>query len=168
MMKFFVSALFAVTLSLPCFSQKESLGLLKFSIPSTWQQQTRLELTSYLNPNPDAGIREIICFPQEPAAAPKIDSSFKKEWKRLLPTAAAPLTPQPKKRTSFSGLAYAENGAEAEIEGRKQFVQLYVFAVEKEVQSFILVADNLAAFKKLREEISAFLDSVYTIKKRKD
>ena len=39
--------------------------------------------------------------------------------------------------------------------------------MEKEVQSFILVADNLAAFKKLREEISTFLDSVDTIKKRK-
>ena len=163
--------LFLVALtSLSCiagFSQKESLGLLKFNIPGTWQKQVRMEFTSFLNPNPDAALHEIMGFPPE-AAAPKIDSSFKNEWNRLLPKAGTPVTPKPKKRASFSGLSYAENGAETEIEGKKQFVQLYVFAVDKEVQSFILVAEDLAAFKKLREEIAAFLDSVDTIKKRKD
>jgi hypothetical protein len=166
-MKFLFLLVLAAFSSVCGFSQKESFGLLKFNIPTTWQQQTRMEFTTFLNPNPEATLHEIMCFSPE-ASAPKIDSSFKSEWSRLLPNAGTPLTPKPKKRASFSGLNYAENGAEADIEGKKQFVQLYVFAVDNRVQSFILVAESLEAFKKLREEIAAFLDSVDTIKKRKD
>jgi hypothetical protein len=166
-MKFLFLLILASLSGIIGFSQKASFGLLKFNIPATWQQQTRMEFTTYMNPNPEAALHEIMCFAPEDAAQ-KIDSSFKNEWTRLLPKAGTPVTPKPKRRASYSGLNYAENGAETEIEGKKQFVQLYVLVVDKQVQSFILITDSLAEFKKLREEIAGFIDSVDPIKKRKD
>jgi hypothetical protein len=65
-------------------AQTESFSLLKYKIPQGWQQQSRLHLVSYsgIETASNAPL-EIVVYENQPAA-PKPDSSFKREWRRIL------------------------------------------------------------------------------------
>jgi hypothetical protein len=148
---------FALAFTITSFGQQK-FGLLKFKTPGLWQQQTRSDFESYSAPDPNAeGVYEIIFYtPQEGAA--KIDSSFKTEWKRLV-TQANVSNPIP------AGLRYAENGAEVKQGNSTAYMQLLVFAINDKIQSVALIAKDLASFRRSREQVFDFMESIDSVVK---
>lgn len=157
-----------------CFSllgtwgQKNQYQLLQFSVPENWQMQSRAGFTSYRHTDQASQQQIELKFFLKQAAAPKADSCLKLEWRRLMDSSMGnPVMPtQIRRRYTPSGIAYAETGGEFGVAGKKQWLSLYTFLVDKEMQSMLMITDNAAAYKQQKEFMAGFLESIDTIKKR--
>ncbi len=148
-------------------AQPESYDLLKFNIPQDWQQQSRSQWISYTGTDKETNIAVEIIIHKSQAAAPKIDSSFKAEWKRILDSNyGKPPAPFAKKKYAVSGIQYVENGAELVHNGHKIYSELFVFIIGKQLQTIQLVTDKPTSYKALRPFVDEFLETVDTVQKR--
>lgn len=151
------------------FAQTESFDLLKFHIPAGWTHQARQPWVSYTGTDPETNTPVEIIIYKSQAAAPKIDSSFRMEWRRIFDASyESPATPVARKRNSANSLPYAENGLEMTHGGQKQYSHLFVFSANGKVQSIQVNASKIAAYKALRLFVDELLGSVDTIVKAAD
>lgn len=148
------------------FSQTESFDLLKFHISAGWTQQARQQWVSFTGTDPETGTPVEIIIYKSQAAAPKIDSSFRMEWRRIFDASyESPATPLARKRNSANSLQYAENGVEMPHGGQKQYSHLFVFSANGKIQSIQVNASKISAYKTLRLFVDELLGSVDTIVK---
>ena len=170
-MKLLLSFLVLPMLFIESAAQTNSFGLLKYSIPGNWQEQSKQHVISYSGIESETGIPiEIKVYENRPAGV-KPDSSFHMEWKRIFSDQGNPAVPYAKKRYNAEGIQLAVNVATTAeiIEGnQKKFTQLAVFIIDKQVQAIQFVAYNATDFKKLRPYIDDFIDGTSAIAKGKE
>ncbi|MES2646362.1 MAG: hypothetical protein V4717_05770 [Bacteroidota bacterium] len=150
-------------------AQQNSFGLLKFTIPGSWQEQSRQEVVAYEGTVPELNIPLEIRVYLNQNAGVKPDSSFKMQWQNIMTVYGNPAIPFVKKRYASSGLQVAINQAtpvEINTGNGKQHTQLVVFMVEKQTQAIQFITTNLSDFKLLRPFIDDFIENVDTIAKR--
>ena len=154
------------------FGQIESFSLLKYKIPQGWQQQSRLHLVSYSGIETASNTPlEIVVYENQPAAI-KPDSSFRREWRRILnDDYGSPAVPFAKKSYNSGGLQFAVNTSkpvEVITNNQKRYTQLVVFIFDKQMQAMQFITNNPADYKVLRPFVDDFIDTVDTIEKRNE
>lgn len=153
-------------------AQKSSYGLIKYQIPSNWQEQSRQQFVSYSGTAPETDIPvEIVIYPNQPAGQ-KPDSSFKMEWSRILDASyGSPAVPYAKKRYNPNGIRLAINIAnpvEINTNNQKKYSQLAVFILDKQMQAVQFVTNNATDYKTLRPFIDEFVDTVDSVEELKN
>jgi DNA helicase HerA-like ATPase len=149
------------------FCQIATFDLLKFHIPNAWSQQSRLDRVAYMGTEVETNSPIEIVVYRSQTAAPKIDSSFRLEWRRVFeegnPVGAVPV---PKKRYSSNSLQYAENGMELQAGSKKQYAHLFVFSANNKIQSIQISTTKLSSYKAVKMFVDDFLDSVDVLVKQ--
>jgi hypothetical protein len=150
-------------------AQPNSFGLLKFTIPDGWQEQSREDVVAFNGAVPEINIPLEIKVYLNDIAGTKPDSSFKMQWQHIMGLYGSPAIPFVKKRYASSGIQIAINQAnpvEITTANGKQYTILAVFILDKQAQAVQFITNNPADFKQLRPFIDDFIENVSTLTKR--
>lgn len=169
-MKAFFSAMFFFGSMAVGNAQGNSFGLIKFRIPESWTEQTKMHYVTYYGKEPETNTWMEIRVHEPESAAAKPDSSFRMAWKNYISTLAGIGAPAFKKGYTESGLPIVYNvafPAPLKEDNVTQYRQLLTVIIDKQMQAIEMIAASEKDLKQLRNFIETFAEGIDTIAKKK-
>ncbi|TAD86739.1 MAG: hypothetical protein EAY75_07405 [Bacteroidetes bacterium] len=163
MKKWMLLYILASTTAITAQAQSEKFGLLSFTVPVEWQQQSRQGMVRYewYDRKTNLGGQLTVWMPV--AAAPKPDSSFRRIWRSSFDSANGNL-PVPtviKRRFTPSGISYYEAIANLGTGVDFGYRLFWVFHLGGQAQTMVFATTNAAALKAQQQTVTNFLESIY-------